>query len=75
MYNLKGFSVVTVGLEPGLAALRLLGQVRYSRDPRLGAASNRVPQPVTIHLPLVPGSQPEAWDISLPKLYNVEAMV
>jgi hypothetical protein len=31
--------------------------------------------PVTIYLPLVPGNQPEAWDISLPKLYNVEAMV
>ena len=31
--------------------------------------------PVTIYLPLVPGSQPEVWDISLPKLYNVEAMV
>lgn len=34
-----------------------------------------VPQAVTIHLPLVPGSQPEAWDVSLPKLYNGEAMV
>ena len=30
--------------------------------------------PVTIYLPLVPGSQPEAWDISLPKLYNMKAM-
>ena len=31
--------------------------------------------PVTIYLPLDPGSQSETWDISLPKLYNVKAMV
>ncbi len=31
--------------------------------------------PVTIYLPHVRGSQPQARDISLPKLYNVEAMV
>ena len=39
------FSVVCTGLEPGLAALRLLGQVRYSRDPRLGAAVSLLSSP------------------------------
>jgi hypothetical protein len=39
------------------------------------ALSFDIVSPVTIYLPLVPGNQPEAWDISLPKLYNVEAMV
>ena len=32
------FSVVTVGLEPGLAALRLLGQVRNTRPASLPLA-------------------------------------
>ena len=36
---------VCTGLEPGLAALRLLGQVRYSRDPRLGAAVSLLSSP------------------------------
>ena len=37
--------VVCTGLEPVLAALRLLGQVRYSRDPRLGAAISLLSSP------------------------------
>ena len=35
----------TPELEPVLAALRLLGQVRYSRDPRLGAAVSLLSSP------------------------------
>ena len=38
--------VVTVGLDPTLlTALRLFGQVRYSRDPRLGAAVSLLSSP------------------------------
>ncbi len=38
--------VVTVGLEPtGLTALRLFGQVRYSREPRLEAAVSLLSSP------------------------------
>ena len=38
--------MVTVGLEPtGLTALRLFGQVRYSREPRLEAAVSLLSSP------------------------------
>ncbi len=53
--NLKGFLVVTVGLEPTLlTALCLFGQVRYSREPTLERRSHSLAHhaSASLHPPL-----------------------